>query len=95
LNSNYGIEFIILSNIFELTQISEGLKPIWKFELNQRKNVRCNCALWAGFSLAQLHGAARPGLAPHGKKRGGKDLLHHALGQRRPDCFQRASGKGQ
>jgi hypothetical protein len=38
LNSNYGIKFIILLNIFELTQISEGLKPITKFELSQRKN---------------------------------------------------------
>jgi hypothetical protein len=54
LNSNYGIEFIILLNIFELTQISKGLKPIWKFELNQRKNVRSNCALWAKSGQVQL-----------------------------------------
>jgi hypothetical protein len=60
LNSNYGIEFIILLNIFELTKISEGLKPIWKFELNQRKNVRCNCALWDGFSLGRLDQGWRP-----------------------------------
>jgi hypothetical protein len=37
-----------------LTQISKGLKPIWKFELNQRKNVRSNCALWAKSGQAQL-----------------------------------------
>jgi hypothetical protein len=68
LNSNYGIEFIILSNTFELTTFLKGLKPIWKFELNQKKNVRCNCALWGGFSLAQLLGPTRPGLAAHGEK---------------------------
>jgi hypothetical protein len=54
LNSNYGIEFIILSNIFELTQISKGLKPSWKFEWNQRKNVRSNCALWSKSGQAHL-----------------------------------------
>jgi hypothetical protein len=40
-------------NIFELTQISKSLKPIWKFEVNQRKNVRSNCALWAKSGQAQ------------------------------------------
>jgi hypothetical protein len=72
LNSNYGIKFIILSNIFELTQISEGLKPIRKFELNQRKNcemqlctvgqLRPGPTLSAGLSMGEagelaLHGA--------------------------------------
>jgi hypothetical protein len=65
LNSNYGIEFIILSIIFELTQISKGLKPIWKFELNQRKKYEKQlCTLgqiWPGPA------AGRPvlGLAAH------------------------------
>jgi hypothetical protein len=88
LNSNYGIKFIILSNIFELTQISEGLKPIRKFELNQRKNCEMQLCtmgqITPGPTLCRpVHGRSRGARSPwrtgdalaksgHDRRRGGR-----------------------
>jgi hypothetical protein len=93
LNSNYGIEFIILSNIFELTQISKGLKPIWKFELNPRK--KCEKQLCTMGQIWPGPAAGRPvlGLAAHDQQSRG--ALAVDAPWRRSGRLQPAGGDGR
>jgi hypothetical protein len=53
LNSIYGIEFIVLSNLFDLLRISEGLNLFELFKLIPKEKVKDYCVAWATFVLAQ------------------------------------------
>jgi hypothetical protein len=53
LNSNNGIEFIFLSNLFVLLQISEGLNYLNLIQTNGLKKVKVHCALGPLLLMAQ------------------------------------------
>jgi hypothetical protein len=69
LNSNYGIEFIISLNSFDLLQISEVLNYLNLIQIKQRKNNKENCSLWATthcwLGLAQSRWAGQSGFKAH------------------------------
>jgi hypothetical protein len=53
LNSNNGIEFIFLSNLFVLLQISGGLNYLNLIQTNGLKKVKVHCALGLLLLMAQ------------------------------------------
>jgi hypothetical protein len=55
LNSNNGIEFIFLSNLFELLQILEGLNNIFIIQINAKGKRKRQLCLWAQTGRPKPH----------------------------------------
>jgi hypothetical protein len=64
LSSNYGIEFIVFSNLFDLLQISEGLNLFELLKLIPKEKVKDYCADWATFAKPNCLAQAIMGWQP-------------------------------
>jgi hypothetical protein len=76
LNSNNRLDFIFLSNLFDLLRFLEGLNYLSLIQINPlENNLRCQGGsgareVWATFGRPNQTGLAIPGLVAHQPKQG-------------------------